>query len=288
VNPTETKPIRFSASKLKTWSNCPLAGYFKYVELVREPQSAKASYGSILHDALRHYNLTGDIAAAKTLFRDHWKNPEKVGLAPDWWPKGATFAGLLEQGVRVLERYHDSLKWDERTVVGVEHPFLVPFGDYELVGYVDLIELRKTGNGRRILKVVDYKGGNWAPKTVELLYDIQFTVYLYAVDQPEFWVGNGTAEFPGVPFGERLFEELETVPRRAVWYHLNSLKEIDAGARKDEDYARLYRLCREAVKAQEARVFVPRIGDACSLCGYTKECGIDPKVHDEDKDDRWF
>lgn len=283
----ERKRIRFSASKLKTWSQCPLQGRFKYVDLIREPQSAMASYGSILHDALRHYNMTTDIEAAKKLFRDHWKNPEKVGLEPEWWPKKATYAGLLEQGTRVLDRYHDSLKWDERVVVAVEHPFLVPFGEYEIVGYIDLLELRRSGNGRWVLKVVDYKGGGWQPKAVELLLDIQFTVYLYAVDQLEFWTGNGTPEFPGIPDGQRLYEELANTPRRAIWYHLNSLKEIDAGARKDEDFARLYRLCTEVVKALEARVFVPRIGDACGLCGYTKECGIDPKVR-QDEDDRWF
>jgi PD-(D/E)XK nuclease superfamily len=280
-------PPRFSASKLRTWSNCPLQGFFKYIELIPEPQSAKASYGSILHDALRYYNQTGNIEGAIRQFRDHWKNPEKVGLAPDWWPKGATYDKLLAQGTSVLERYHDSLKWDQRTVVAFEHPFLVPFGEYELMGYVDLLELRRSGNGQRLLKVVDYKGGYWQPKTVQLLLDIQFTVYLYAVDQREFWVGNGTPDFPAIPGGERLYEELANVPRRAIWYHLDSLKEIDAGARKDEDYARLYRLCVEVLKAQKARVFVPRIGDACSLCSYTKECGIDPSVRMDD-DDRWF
>lgn len=264
-----------------------MQGYYKYVELLREPQNAKATYGTIIHDALRHYNLTGDIEGAKRLFRDHWKNPEKVGLEPEWWPKGATYDGLREQGVRVLERYHDSLKWEAREVIGVEHPFLVPFGDFELMGYVDLLELRRSGNGRKTLNVTDYKGGKWQPKTVELLYDIQFTVYLYAVDQPEFWLGNGTPEFPGLPDGERLFEELAETPRRAIWYHLDNLKSIDAGARKDEDYARLYRLCVEVRKAQAAGVYVPRIGDSCSLCGFTKECGIDPTVRD-DEDERWF
>lgn len=286
TNTTLTK--RWSASRLKTWSQCPLQGYFKYVELLKEPQSAKASYGSILHDALRFYNEGGSIEQAVDLFRDHWTHPEKVGLVPEYWTKGATFSGLLEQGSNVLRRYHESLKWDEREVLACEHPFLVPFGDFELTGYVDLLELRRGGNGRRTLRVVDYKGGSYAPTQAELILDIQFTSYLWAVDQIEFWTGDGTPEFPEIPGGEELYEELLEVPRRAIWSHLNGPKELDAGKRTDEDYARLYRLMVEVNRAETHRIFVPRIGESCRFCGFTKECGIPTTVADPLDDERWL
>lgn len=286
--PTTTPTRRWSASRLKTWSTCPLQGYFKYVELLREPQGSKASYGSCLHEALRHYNVGASIEDAKALFRDLWTNPEKVGLAPEVWNKNSTFAGHLEQGQSVLQRYHDSLKWDEREVIATEHPFLVPFGDFELTGFVDLVELRRSGNGRRLLKVIDYKGGSWQPKTAELLLDIQFTVYMWAIDQVEFWLGNGTPEFPGIPDGEELYEQLLDVPRRAVWLHMNGPKEVDAGKRGDEDYARLYRLMVEVNRAEQYRIYVPRIGEACGICGFTKECGIPTTVRNDEEADRWL
>jgi hypothetical protein len=288
VVPTIELTKRWSASRLKTWSACPLQGHYKYDCLLKEPQGSKASYGSCLHAALHEYNQGASIETAVAIFEELWRNPEKIGLAIDVWNKGSTFGGLLEHGVEVLRRYHDSLKWDERDVICSEHPFLVPFGDYELTGYVDLLELRKSGNGRRSLRVIDYKGGSWQPRTAELLLDMQFTSYLWAVDQIEFWTGNGTPEFPAIENGEELYEELLNVPRRAIWYHLNGPKEVDAGKRGDEDFARMYRLMREINRAEAAQVFVPRIGDACGLCGFTKECGIPVLVKDDADEDRWL
>lgn len=280
--------VRFSASRLKTYSECPLKGHFKYDELIPEPQNAKATYGVIIHDALRLYNETGDLDAAKKHFRTGWENPERLGLAPDWWPKGATYGGLRSQGVEVLERYHESLMWDTREVIACEHPFLVPFGRYELTGFVDLLELRRSGNGRRTLRVIDYKGGSFVPRQLELHLDLQFTTYMLAVDQPEFWTGDGTPKFPPLPGGLERYEELRDVPRRAIWYHLNSQKEIDAGPRKDEDFFRMYRLCEEIVRAERAKVFVPRIGSACQLCSFTKECGIEVPARGEHDDESWL
>lgn len=280
---TALRPITFSASRLKTWSQCPLAGKFKYIDHLPESQNAKASYGSILHKALEVFNTTGNRDEAIDLFKDLWQNPEKVGLTPDWWPKRSSYQGLLDQGVEVLKRYAESLQWDSREVIASEHHFLVPFGKYSLNGFVDLLEIRKSGNGRKMLRVIDYKGGSWSPNATELLYDIQFTVYLYAVDQPEFWMGvSGNPDFPGLPHGEFLYDQYRDLPRRAIWFHLNNMKEIDAGKRDEEDFFRLYRLCDEVVRSQEAGIFVPRIGESCSLCSFTKECGVEVPPKDEE------
>jgi hypothetical protein len=284
VEPTK----RWSASRLKTWTACPLQGFFKYVELMKEPQGAKATYGTCLHAALHSFNRGASIEDAISEFRELWTHPETIGLTPETWSKGATFGGLLEHGTTVLKRYAESLKWDERQVICAEHPFLVPFGEYELTGFVDLVELRRGGNGHKTLRVIDYKGGSWQPRTAELILDIQFTSYLWAVEQIEFWTGNGTSEFPAIPNGEALYEELINVPRRAIWYHLNGPKEVDAGKRTDEDYSRLYRLMKEVNKSEAAGIYVPRIGEACNLCGYTKECGIPVLTRDAADEDRWL
>lgn len=278
--------VRFSPSRLKTYSECPLRGFFKYHELLPEPQNAKASYGTVIHDALRVFNETNDLALAKDHFRDRWANPERLGVTPDWWPRGATYGGLRDEGLEVLDRYAQSLQWEHREVLACEHPFLVPFGRYELTGIVDLLELRRSGNGRRLLRIVDYKGGSKLPYQSALKFDMQFTAYLFAVDQPEFWTGNGTSDFPPIPGGLARFEELAEVPRRAIWYQLRAQKEIDAGPRGDEDYFRMYRLCTEIERAEQARVFVPRIGEACGLCAYTKECGVD--IPPTDDDNAWI
>jgi PD-(D/E)XK nuclease superfamily protein len=260
---------------------CPLQAKFKYSLHLPEQQSASASFGKIIHSALQLYNEVDDIDVTVEKFKEWWESPELLGVAPDYWPKGTDYGSLRELGQQILLEYHSSLQWDERTVVATEHGFLVPFGRHELTGYVDLLELRRSGNGRRLLRLIDYKTNSRQPWKSELFFDVQFTVYAYASLQPEFWLGNGP-NFPGIPNGQQLFEEFEKVPRRPIWYHLRTAREFDCGKRDDEQYRQLYRLCDEIEKAEEQQVFVPRIGESsCKWCSYINECGLAIPTEDE-------
>jgi RecB family exonuclease len=288
VSQVETAALRFSASRLKKYMACPLQAYFRYVEHRPEQQNAAAVFGTVVHKALQVFNDTSSYTQAVETFRRLWNDPEEIGLHIDFWPRYTNYQSYLEKGLEVLERFRDSVKWDQRQVIATEHAFLVPFGEYELTGIVDLTELRRSGNGKRLLRVVDYKSGQ-TPNQMALREDIQFHIYVYAVDQPEFWVGNGP-DFPGLPDGERLFEELRDVPRRAIWWQLTPPKEIDAGPRDEEHYLRLYRVCQQVERAHRHEVFIPRLGEACQFCSYTQECGVPFVQHEKPAEDpnRWI
>lgn len=217
------------------------------------------------------------------MFKEFWDEPERLGVKPDYWPRYTTFGSLREKGVEILQSYHDKNKWENRTVIASELRFLVPFGEHQLQGEVDHIELKKAGNGRKTLRIVDFKTNSKAPSAFTLRFDIQFTTYIFASLAREFWVGNG-ADYPGVPDGERWYEELKNVPRRGVWSHLMTMKDIDAGPRDDGDFMRLYRVAKEIEKAVEHDVYVPSISaDACLWCDYTEKCGITiPTERDEE------
>jgi len=263
--------MRFSASRLKTWGDCQLQGSFKYLDNLPSLTHAKSAFGSVIHAALETYDRTGDLEVAKDRFRDLWQNPEKIGVTIDFWPKHGriTHGGLRQKGLEVLQAYHDRWHFDsKRELVALEHPFLVPFGRHELTGFVDKLEIRKTAKAKTILAVVDHKSNARKPTVAELALNIQFTIYIFASMQPEFWVGNGP-EFPGIPNGEWLFDTSKDLPRRAIWHHLMTGQEIDAGGRDNEEFARLYRLCNEVQRAIELKVFVPSIsGETCGICSY--------------------
>lgn len=270
----------FSASRIKTWMNCPLQGWFKYVEHYPvDGEGAKAVFGKCVHAALEYYNQTNDVNGACAMFLDLWMNPEKVG-APTHkliWPKhnGYSFGSLKSKGVNVIRHLDQLQNWDDREVIATEHPFLVPFGEHWLHGFVDLVELKHNGKGQTILKIVDYKTSSYKPNKAELALDVQFTVYVYASRQREFWTGwPGNPDFPGLPNGEWQYEMMQTIPRRAVWYHLFGPKEIDAGPRDQADFDRLYRVCLEIARADQHQVFVPKIGDACHFCDFKEPCGV--------------
>lgn len=269
ATPTVKSGTRFSASRIKTWMECSLQAHYHYDEHIPSPANAKGVFGTCIHSALELFNNTGDIDAALAHFKDLWHNPEKVGAPVETlvWPKMTNYGGLRDRGIAILKDVASRLQWDSREMIAAEHRFLVPFGEFELTGVVDLLEIRKSGKGKNLLRVIDYKTSSRQPTTAELALDVQFTIYVFASMQREFWVGNGP-DFPGVPNGEWLYETLVDMPRRAIWYHLWNQKEIDAGPRDDMDFMRLYRVVQQIERATQLEVWVPHIGEACNLCAY--------------------
>lgn len=282
--------LRFSASRVGQWMKCPLQAYYHYELNLERGQNAAASFGSALHAGLYHYNTTGSLDEAMAVFLDWWDHPEKHGIEPTYWPRDTSYMEYRKLGISVMNEFDASMKWDTRTVLGAEIKFCVPFGEFELTGSVDLLEVRKSGTGRKLLRTLDWKSGSKQPTKAELALDVQFTCYDYAASCPEFWLGNGTPEFPGLPDGAELMGQYFDLPRRSIWYHLRGQKEIDAGARTAADHMRLYRVCHEIAKAIRADVHVPKIGDSCRQCDYTEHCYLDIPVDlDEapDDPDRW-
>jgi hypothetical protein len=278
--------MRFSVSRIKTYMNCGLQAYFKYDLRESSPQNAAASFGSILHMALERFNQTGNFDEAMDMFQDYWKNPEKVGLTPDYWPKSTSWGTYNQLGVNVLTASCEAQRWDTREVVGTEVGFLVPFGDYWLTGFVDLLEIKKSGKGVPLLRIVDYKSAYRAPTKAELALDIQFTGYAWAVQQREFWCGvPGNPEFPGLPDGEELFERVMKIGHRCIWYHVRTAKEIDAGPREDADFMRMYRVMHEIKKSIDREVHEPKIGEACGLCDFKTQCPLEIPVSLDVRDD---
>lgn len=273
--------MRFSASRLKTWMECSLQAYYRYEERLPQRQNAKASFGTVIHRALQHYNEQGnDYQGAVALFKDLWGNPAKAGVEPDYWPRNTSYGDLRKRGLEALERYHQGHRLERRDVIGTEVPFLVPFGEHELTGFIDLVDLRFSAAGRSILAITDYKTNSREPSRTGLALDIQFSIYHYAAGRPEFWMGvPGNPDFPGLPNGEWLWETVgKMATRRCIWYQVLSAKEIDAGPRSQEDYQRIYRVCNEVAAAVESGVYVPKIGEACLWCDYVEPCQMEVPV----------
>lgn len=279
--------MRVSASRLSTWMTCPMMAKFRYIDRLPSKQSAKASFGTVVHAALDHYNRHHNVDTAVSMFKDYWAHPEKLGVEPEYWPRYTTYGSLMAQGIDLLREYDAKLKWEDREVIATEHPFLVPFGKHEIVGYIDLLEVKKSKKGVETLRIVDYKTNAKAPYLNALKVNVQFTAYVYASLQREFWVGNGP-DFPGFSNGEELYERFIDTPRRGIWFQLLQNKELDAGPRDDADFLRMYRVCHEIERAIEHEVFVPNIsGDSCTFCDFTEPCGLPYKPKDSEEDE-WF
>lgn len=250
--------------------------------------NSKAVFGQIMHRALEHYNNTGDLDGAIKRFLSDWGRAD-----PDRWLKFTSYAGLKAKGVEILEAMARHYRFQDRRVIGTEIGFVVPFGEHQLHGFIDLLETQKSGTGREILKVVDYKTNSKDPTKTELALNLQLSVYHYAVSQKEFWTGMpGEPEYPGLENGEWLWATLQGVPRRCIWFSLWNGRELDAGPRTEVDYGRLYRVCDEINRANDAQIYVPKVGEACNWCDFVDQCSmkIPPSVQAiEDVNDltRW-
>lgn len=284
--------MRFSASRLRLWMNCPLAAYYRYQELLPSTANGKTVFGTVMHAALEYYNLTGDWDGAVTKFKKDWLDPP---TEPAWWPRSTSYASLRKRGLEILDAVKIHYRFQDRVVLGAEIPFLVPFGEHQLTGFIDVLETRKSGTGAELLTCSDYKTAARQPTTSELALDVQLTVYIYAISQKEFWTGfPGNPDFPGLENGEWLWETIgRDMPKRAIWFSLWNGKELDAGPRTDDDFGRLYRLCEQIDRAVQADVYVPKIGEHCSICDYAEPCSMEIPVAisnltDDDDPDRWI
>lgn len=276
--------MRFSASMISSWSKCSLMAKYAYVDKLPELQNASATFGTCVHEALEQYNKGASVTDAAARFLYTWANPEVLGVAIDTWPKRVAYTTLRETGVRMINEYHENVRWSNREVIGVEHKFCVPFGTHELSGIVDVLQCKK-GDSKK-LKIVDLKTGR-RPNLDNLYLNIQMTAYHYAASRREFWVGNPDYgdRYPGFPNGEELWERFKNAERTVIWHDLKANKEVNAGRRDDNDYLRLYRCCLEIEKAVEREVFVPTIsGDSCLFCSFTEICRayIPPKENERE------
>lgn len=266
--------MRFSASRIKLWMDCSQAAYYRYHEHHPTEQSGAASFGTVIHHVLELQAQGGwtEEALVKR-FEELWYEPGLLGVEPDYYHQRTSWSEYRALGVEVIKSYCRQYRLEDREVIATEYPFLVRMGKHELTGFVDLLEVRKNYRGKKTLQIVDLKTASKQPTKAQLAMDVQFSVYCYASLQKEFWVGvEGNPDFPGLPDGEELYGRFLDMPRRAIWRHLRTQKDIDAGDRTDEDFERLHLVLNEIEKADVAGVHVPRVGEACGLCDYSSIC----------------
>jgi len=267
--------MKVSASLIKTWMKCSLQAKYRYVDGLPEKKNAAASFGSAVHLALELYNNEFDVDSAVGTFLYVWDHPDEFDLAPEVWPMRTSFGMYRERGEQFIRAYHEENQWVEKDIVATEHRFCVPIGDHLISGIVDLLEIPSKIPE---LHIVDYKSGS-RPNKTDLGLDVQFTSYLWASKQKEFWCGYEPEKekYPGFENGEELFERVKNYNVIGIWYDLRNNKPYRVGVREDADFRRLHHCIDQIARAMEAEVFVPTIsGDSCVICSFQEQCSAYP------------
>ena len=59
---------------------------------------------------------------------------------PDYWNRMTSFTSYMDQGPKMIADYIDQRKWSTTDVVASEFRFMVPFGEHQISGIVDILE----------------------------------------------------------------------------------------------------------------------------------------------------
>jgi putative RecB family exonuclease len=154
-------PISLSPSSMGTFTSCPLAFRFGYIERLPEPPSAPASKGTLVHLALQHLmwrpaeerTLEAALADLARAEADLAEDPEfsELELSDEERAMFHADAELL------LRRYFELEDPREVTVLGVELRVSAVTSDGVTIrGIIDRLELGPDGE----LVVTDYKTGS--------------------------------------------------------------------------------------------------------------------------------
>lgn len=211
--------MKASASLVKNWMACSMQAKFSYVERLPQVNSAAASFGSAVHLALELYNNGNSVQDAKDCFTYVWDHLDEFGWTPEIWPPRTSYGSYRERGLKFIDMYHEDNKWIEKTIIGTEHRFHVPFGRHTLSGVVDLLE---HVHGSDELRCVDFKSG-FRPNAENLRQNVQFC----ADQETEILTRRGWKKYDELIVGEEVltFNSSRDV---SEWQPATSINVFDA------------------------------------------------------------
>lgn len=276
-------------SLIADWAWCPQRVVLSQRVTAGRRMTSYLAFGSVMHHALQVLERYRDLDKALDTFRWFWHphNVEQITGAPiphDGWGRGHSYGRLLQRGVKVLQQWHDLLRFDESELLALEYEFIVPIEGtpHFLGGTMDRLSAR-WAKRIPILDIEDFKTGRqkWG-----LRHNLQGSGYAYATTRPEFWMGfqgeidgrhyDTTGESFGQERGAELFERFQGKARHFTWIDLNgrSIKRVDGGYRGQLDYDRFALAVTEVVRSLEAGIYPLRIdGETCGICEFAGICG---------------
>lgn len=157
---------KWSFSSVKLFEQCPYAFYLKYVEGQAEKPNAFAMVGSLVHSILERY-FKGKLYAFELADVFEQEYPTAV---TERFPFYNMYKAFYGKSLDYLTHF-DGI---EGEIVGVEEKLETKFGDYNFIGYADLILRDDTG-----LVIVDHKSHS-AFKSKKERDDYFRQLYLYA------------------------------------------------------------------------------------------------------------
>jgi superfamily I DNA/RNA helicase/RecB family exonuclease len=172
--------LSLSATRLKTYDDCPLRYFYQYALGVRGPGGVAASMGTVVHSALAtfldpHGSLERSWTALESLAQSLW-----VDLG--WSERIAPYQPMREQARRdifamlqdwwLVESAQAEAAGAWPDVLAVEYPFDIDVAGHRVRGSIDRIDRVPGG-----IAIVDYKTGSRVLRAEDVAEDLQLATY---------------------------------------------------------------------------------------------------------------
>lgn len=245
-----------SATRLKTWRECPLKWYFRYIEKLPAKTSPALLTGKVIHAVLHAWNLARwrdddtTVPAMRQVFETCWREQcEKDDMFRD---TPELEAKEKSKAWSVLEYYFENGpippgEKPEAVEVKVERDLLA-HGLPPLVGIIDLVR-----SGGRI---VDFKSTARTPDPVMVQHTNEIQLGCYALLYREA-TGN-------IESGFEIHSMVKTKQPKLVVTPMAPLQ--------PEQIRQLVRIMESYVRGVEAAEYLPSPGMHCQWCDYFKQC----------------
>ncbi|TBR08972.1 MAG: ATP-dependent helicase [Candidatus Nitrosotenuis sp.] len=169
--------LRLSASKIKTYLDCPLKFKFAHILQVPTPPKPYFDLGSAVHAVAEHLTklqLEGTPSTEELAFEI---------LAREWNSNGfqneTQENQSKEKAKEMIKTYLKWVKENPNSPVAVEQRFTVEIGGVPFNGFIDRVE--KTSDGK--FEVIDFKTGGVYENSNSIREDPQMNIYALGVEK---------------------------------------------------------------------------------------------------------
>ncbi len=191
-------------SKIKTYRECPLEYYLKYVQGKREGLVPASSLGVSIHRTLEEYHRnSNDPSELLSYYDDCWLGAgySSAGEQMEWYLKGKKMLEIYAQ--REYER--------KTTVDSTEREFIFEEKPWTFRGKIDRIDKHPDGSW----EVIDYKTGTDVDLSLDITGSLQLGIY--AVGARRAWnLKKGKATFYYVAFDQTVSAPFEAFDERKI------------------------------------------------------------------------
>lgn len=242
--------MRISYSAFDTYRNCSLKYKFQNVDMIKEPKSKEAVFGTLMHSTMKFIHnpslLQPKLEEALEFFSKNWN--------ADIFENELEERSAFTQGVEMIQKYYKSNNPSDYNVVDLESRFQIEIEDNDkktkhiISGIIDRID--KTDEG---YEIIDYKTTKKMPSQEKVDNDLQLSIYLNAF----------LSRYP------KEIEHLDNI-KVSLYYLKHGVKLTSS--RTLEQLKNTGILFLEVIAAIEEKKFEPNVTPLCDWCGYQKLC----------------